>query len=351
MRLDPPRNGYSPELLAQPYREILRRFAAIPGVRSASITGCAPLEGCGSGSRYLNVPGRVERPEDRRRTLVTFVAPRYFETLGIPLLAGRDFSFRDVGRARVAIVNEAMARFYFSGVNPIGKFVTVVRDPKTGGWFGDDSPYEIIGLATDVKSVELRDAPLPGIYFNMFQENRIQQQFELRTSVDPEAVAAAARRMAREVLPGVPVKRAATLEEQVDSNIVPERLVATLSEFFGGLGAALAGVGLYGLLAYTVSRRTNEIGVRMALGATARDVIGLILRDALGMVAAGMAVGVWLVWWSRPLAGAALKDLRWDNSAPLAIGCVAMMAVGLAAAYLPVRRAVRVDPMEALRYE
>ncbi len=349
--LDPSRSGYTTEQLAAPYQELLSRFQTIPQVRSASISGCTPLEGCGSGARLLIAEGHVERPEDRQRTGVVFVSPRYFETLGIPLLAGRDFEFRDVGRTRVAIVNQIMARRYFPGVDPIGKQVAIDPDPKNGGWFGTDRPYEIVGLVGDVKTFELRDSPDPLIYFNMFQESRLLDHFELRTAVAPESIAGTVRRIVRDVLKTVPVKSVTTLAYQVDSNIVPERLIATLSEFFGCLGVVLAGLGLYGLLAYTVTRRTNEIGIRMALGATATSVSGLVLRDVLGMVCAGSVAGTAIVLWSKPLATKVLSDLEWESATPLAIGIAVMIAVALLASFVPVRRASGVDPMVALRHE
>ena len=349
--LDPSRSGYKTEQLAAPYQELLLRLQTIPQVRSVSISGCTPLQGCGSGARFLIAEGHVERPEDRQRTAVVFVSPRYFETLGIPLLAGRDFDFRDVERARVAIVNQTMARRYFPGVDPIGKQVAIDPDPKNGGWFGTDKPYEIVGLVGDVKTFELRDAPYPLIYFNMFQESRLLDHFELRTAVAPESIAGTVRLMVREVLKTVPVKSVTTLADQVDSNIVPERLIATLSEFFGCLGVVLAGIGLYGLLAYTVARRTNEIGVRMALGATARSVSGLVLREVLGMVCTGSVAGTAMVLWSRPLATKVFSDLKWESATPLAIGGRVMIAVAVLASFVPVRRAARVDPMVALRHE
>ncbi len=349
--LDPTHSGYTEEQLAAPYQDLLTRMESIPQVRSASITACTPLEGCGSGSRYLIAEGHVERPEDRLRTAVTFVAPRYFETLGVPLLGGRDFTFRDVARSRVAIVNQAMAHHYFPGVNPIGRHVAIDRRPKTADWFGSDQPYEIVGLVADIKAVELRDAPYATIYFNMFQENRLMNQFQLRTNVDPESLTPTVRRMVRDVLKTVPVTRITTLADQVDSNIVPERLIATLSEFFGCLGAVLAGIGLYGLLAYTVTRRINEIGIRMALGATASAVSRLVLRDVLGMVCAGIAAGALMVLWSRPLATSLIADLKLESTAPLAFGGGAIVAVAVLASYVPVRRAARVDPMVALRHE
>jgi putative ABC transport system permease protein len=349
--LDPSRSGYKIEQLAAPYQELLGRLEGIPGVRSASASGCTPLQGCGSSGRFLFAEGHVEPPEDRLRTAVTFVAPRYFATLGIPLIAGRDFSFRDVGQPRVAIVNRAMARHFFPGQNPVGKHVTIDSDPRTGGWFGDNQPYEIVGLAADAKAFELRDAPYPTMYFNMFQESRLLHQFELRTTMDSESVAGTVRRIVRDVLKTVPVTSVTTLAAQVDSNIVPERLIATLSEFFGCLGALLAGIGLYGLLAYMVARRTNEIGIRMALGATAGSVSRLVLRDVLEMVCAGLVAGTWMVSLGRPLAASVLHDLKLESAAPLAIGGVAMVAVALLASYVPVRRAARVDPMMALRHE
>jgi putative ABC transport system permease protein len=339
--LDPSRSGYKPEQLAARYQELLARMKTLTQVRSASISGCTPLQGCGSGGAFLIAEGHVERPEDRQRTSMTFVAPRYFETLGIPLIAGRDFEFRDVGRPRVAIVNQATARRYFPGVNPIGKHVAI----------GSEQPYEIIGLAGDAKAVELRDAPYPTIYFNMFQESRLLHQFELRTSVAPESLAPIVRQIVREALKTVPVKAITTLADQVDSNIVPERLVATLSGYFGALAAVLAGIGLYGLLAYTVARRTNEIGIRMALGATASGVSRLVLGDALGMVAAGLLAGMWMALWGKPLAASVFHDLKFESPAPLAIGGGAIVAIALLASYLPARRAARVDPMVALRHE
>ncbi len=349
--LDPSHSGFTPEQLASPYQQLLARMEAIPQVRSASISGCTPLQGCGSGGRYLIAEGHVDRPENRQMTALTFVSPRYFETMGIPLVAGRDFSFQDMVRPRVAMVNQAMARHYFPGVNPIGRHVAIDRNPKEGGWFGSDQPYEIIGVVGDAKTFELRDAPYPAIYFNMFQESRLLHQFELRTTVDPPSLAGTVRQIVRDVLKTVPVKRVTTLADQVDSNIVPERLIATLSEFFGCLGVVLAGIGLYGLLAYTVTRRINEIGVRMALGATAASVSRLVLRDALGMVGAGAAAGAFLVLWSRPLAASVVQDLKPQGVWPLAVAGLAIAAVSLAASYIPARRAARVEPMTAVRHE
>ncbi len=339
--LDPARGGYKREQLSRPYQELLARLESIPGVRSATISGATPIQGAGA-SRFVIAEGRQERPEDRRYVSLNWVAPKYFGTFGTPLLAGRDFKFEDQGRPRVAIVNQAMARYYFGGANPIGKHVKLD---------GDDKPYEIVGVVGDAKYLELRETPPRTMYFNMFQEGRLFSQFALRTSVGPASVAGEVRRTVREFLKTVPVARVITLADQVDASIVPERLIATLSGLFGALGSLLAAIGLYGLLAYTVARRTHEIGIRMALGATQSAMSRMVLGEALGMSCAGLVIGVPIAYWGKRFAVSLIPGLPVQSALPIAFGALAMLAIALLAAYVPARRAARVDPMEALRYE
>lgn len=339
--LDPARSGYSGEQLSHSYQELLARLETIPGVRSATLSAPTPLSGAGA-SRLASVEGHAERPEDRRYISIAWVAPKYFETLGTPLLVGRDFTFGDRGRPRVAIVNRAMASYYFSGANPIGRHFA---------FDGESQPYEIVGVAADAKYQEIREGARRTIYLNTFQFPEPAQGFAVRTSVDPETLGPAARRTVREVLKIVPVVRMTTLTGQVDASIVPERLIATLSGLFGALGSLLAAIGIYGLLAYTVARRINEIGIRMALGATPGAVARMVLGEALGMSCGGLAMGVALAYYGRRLAGSLIPDLPVASALPIAFGAVTMIAIPLLAAYVPARRAARVDPIEALRYE
>jgi predicted permease len=341
MTLDPARSGYDHERLSLAYQELLQHVEAIPGVRSATICAPSPISGAGA-NRGVTVEGYQAKPGEIRNVMESWVAPKYFVTLGTPLLAGRDFSFQDKGRPRVAIINKTMARYYFGNSNPLGKHVT---------FDSDGQPYEIVGVAGDAKYMEMREASLRTIYLNTFQESSVDSRFALRTSVDPGAVAPDIQRTVRELLKTVSVKSVTTLADQVDASIVPERLIATLSLWFGALGALLAALGLYGLLAYTVARRINEIGIRMALGATRSDATRMVLGDALGMVCMGLAVGAPIAFWSESFAASLIPDLQIRGAVPIASGAVAMIAIALLAAYVPARRAARVDPMVALRYE
>jgi predicted permease len=339
--LDPRGAGYNRTQLTVLYQELLGRLSAIPGVRSATLSGVTPVQGAGA-SRFARVEGFAERPEDRRYLALNWVGPKFFETLGTPVISGRDFAFDDANRARVAIVNQTMARYYFKDRNPLGQHVT---------FDGEDAPYEIVGVVGDAKYLNPHDAVPRTMYMNAFQEGGIASQFSLRTSVAPAAVAGDVRRVVREVTKNVRVARVTTLAEQVDASIVPERLIATLAGFFGALGALLAAIGLYGLLAYTVTRRTNEIGIRMALGATSADVIGSVLTSALGLVAGGLIVGAPIAVASRRAAASLIDGLPAGSALPIILAAVVMIAVALLAAYVPARRASRVDPMEALRCE
>jgi len=341
IRLDPAA-GYSADELSRLYRQLLDRLQTIPGVRSATLSGMTPLSGAGA-SRHVAVEGYPGKPEQNRYHSLNWVAPGYFETLGTPLLAGRDFTFQDRGSAHLALINRKMARFYFGDANPIGKRFTIE---------GYQEPYVIVGVVGDAKYDNPRESTPNTIYLTAFQEGRIiAGNLVIRTNLAPAAVTGEVRRAVSEVLKAVQVERITTMAEQVDASMVPERLVALLSVAFGALGSILAAIGLYGLLAFTVARRINEIGIRMALGATPADAIRMVLRDALKMVCGGLAIGIPVALWGKRLVTRVLENLPVDSYRPIVLGTVAMIAVALLASYVPARRAARVDPMEALRHD
>ena len=347
--LDPAGSGYQGTRLAPIYRQLLARFAALPGVRSATLSAITPVSG-GGASRFIDVPGLQERAADRRRVALNWIAPQYFETLGTPLLAGRDFTFEDQGGPLVAIVNQSMARYYFGDRSPIGQLFTFERQDNRGT--ARDQPYQIVGVVGDAKYLNLQEPIWRMVYLNTVQEPRLfSHQFALRTHVRPEAVAGDVRRLVREVLPAVTVARVTTMTDQVDASMIPERLIAMLSGFFGALGALLAAIGLYGLLAYTVARRTSEIGIRMALGATQGDVMRMVHKSALSLVGAGLALGVPLALLSARLAVTFVDNLAASALLPVGVAAAAMIAVALLAAHVPARRASRVNPSDALRAE
>jgi len=341
LTLEPRGSGLNRTQLATLYRQLLERLSVIPGVQSATLSGMTPISG-GAASRFVRVDGFVERPEDRRYVSLNMVAPRYFETLGTPLVAGRDFTFDDAAGPRVAIVNQAFARHYFGGSSPLGRRLTI-------DW--DDRPYDIVGVSADAKYADLHEPPPRTVYVHTFQDGRLGSVFSLRTSRRPAAIAGQARHAVNDVMKTVRIGGVTTLADQVDASIVPERLVAALSGLFGVVGVALAAIGLYGLLAYTVARRTREIGIRMALGATPRGMVRMVLRNAGGLIAGGLAIGLPLSAWSRRLAAGMVPGLRVEALPIITVATFIMIAAGLLAAYLPARRAARVQPLEALRHE
>jgi len=322
------------------YHDIVPRLEAIAGVRAVATSGTTPIAP-GAASRFLRAEGFDEPARDRSRVSLNSVSPNYFATYGTPLLAGRDFRDGDSEEPRRVIVNQSLMKRYFAGRDPIGRRV----------WLENErDPYEIVGVAGDAKYQDIRLAPPPTVYL-FAPMSRGSTTFSLRTDVDPTAVAGDARRIVSETLGPDSVRRVTTLAEQVDAAAVPERLMAVLGGFFGIVGALLAAIGLYALVAYTVARRTKEIGIRMALGATRGDVARLVVLGGLTLVIAGFVVGVPIEFWGARFAATAIEGLSGGTLSTVASAIVAMLVVSALAAFIPARRAMRVDPIIALRSE
>ncbi len=271
----------------------------------------------------------------------------YFATMQIPLIVGRTFGPQDTPTSqKVAIISERMAHTLFPAGSPIGRHYGM-EDPKSA------NDLEVIGVVKDIKFGSLTgDANKWMVdYLPAVQGAGYLNDFEARYTGDFGVVAAAVRRVIHEADPNLPISRVTTLDEQVARSYSGERVIAQLSTFFGLLAIFLSAIGIYGLMSYVVSRRTNEIGIRMALGAERMHVRWLVMREVLILVAVGIAIGVPAALLSSRLVASMLFGLRATDSASLLAAIAVMLAIAALAGYLPARRASRVDPMVALRYE
>jgi len=325
---------------------LLDQLRSIPGVKNASWSSMSPLSGRDRGVR-LNVPGFS--PQDERDTDIHLVSisPEYFDLLGTPVRAGRAFAPRDdAAGPRVALLNETAAKFYFGNRNPLGTKVQFHKRP-------DAPAFEIVGVVKDTKHEGLREQAGRFIYLPIPQSiDRIGRlTLSVRTSGDPTLLTGAVRDKLLHAHSTLLITNVTTMEKQVERVLLTERLVSTLSTAFGVLALVLACIGLYGILAYAVTRRTNEIGIRMALGATTNGVIWSVLREALLLAAAGIVIGIPAVLALARVTKALLYGVELFDLPAFASAVILLLACAAIAAYVPARRAGRLDPMSALRCE
>jgi predicted permease len=344
MTLEPALAGYKDATLTSLYQQLMERIDAVPGVRSASLSRWG-LIGAGYAGRNVSIPGYTPQTRSDQNTGFNVVGPRFFETNGIPLSAGREFAPADTAAApRVAIVNQKFARFYFGRENPIGKRFTFPPRP--------DQPFEIVGVVGDAKYFQLRKQIPRMVFVPFLQSSGMSRMIvAVRTAANPTSMVSILRREIQAIAKDVPISSVRTQEQQLDATLVQERLLATLAGFFSLLALVLTCVGLYGILSYAVTRRTNEIGVRVALGASYNDVLWLILRDSVLLVGIGLAIGAVGTLATTRLISKMLFGLAPHDPATIAAGALLLSAVVAFAGWLPARRAARVDPMVALRYE
>lgn len=345
-RVDPRVAGYKAANYIAFCEDLLGRLRQLPGVTSVTYSSNGLFSGSES-SDAITVPGFQPPANDNNSPYDDTVGPGYFTALGIPVLMGRDIAQQDLGETpKVAVINESMAHYYFANQNPIGRTFTI-KDAKTGG-----VPLEIVGVTRDVRDHDLR-RPLDRRFYmplNLLFPY-VAMNFEIRTTGDPRAVGQSIRNTVHDANPTLQVLDLDTANVLIDDWLSGEILVARLSSFFAGLVLLLASIGLYGVTAYAVAGRTREIGVRMALGAQARDVRWLVLREALVLVAAGIMVGIPLGIASSRLLGSMLFEVHAADPGAILVSLLVLSSVALLAAFIPARRATRVDPMVALRLE
>jgi predicted permease len=356
--IDPSIGGYSPERTQQFYQQLLDRMKAHTGVSGVAIAAMPVFEGSGWDST-MTVEGYEAKPGENMNPSCNAVSPGYFRTMGVPFVAGRDFDQRDAGvikppdpktlgatTFRVAIVNERFAKYYYGDASPIGRRIGFGGDP------GTPTPIEIIGVVKDAKYSGVR-AEIPRTVYFAYQQmdNAGSAAVYVRSMQNSTAAFAAVRSTVREMDSNIPIYNLRTLARQIERSLLTERLVATLSSAFGVIATLLAVIGLYGLMAYTVSRRTREVGLRIALGAVSGDVVWLVMREVIVLVGIGVTLGLAAAWGLSRLIGNQLYGVSPNDPVTMVAAALALAFIALVAGYVPASRAARVNPVTALRYE
>ena len=346
--IDPRLAGYKPTELTALYQQVIDRLGSLPQVRNVSIATYAPLSGTRRSSS-VKVTGYVAQPDEDLAVQDILTGPKYAETLGVPLLRGRDIEQRDTPSApQIAVVNSTFAEHYFKNQNPIGRTFSFDDETDKG------QSIEIVGVVGDIKSDDPRGKPEATIYRPILQLQdpaAYMATIHVRTSSDPSSLTNQARQVLNQIDDKLPIFGVTTMNDQLHDNLDQERLIAQLVSFFGALALILACIGLYGVMAHGVARRTNEIGIRMALGARGSNIAWMILRETLYLVLAGLVIGVPAALFGARLIATQLFDMSPTDPVTLVAAAVVMTIVALLAGFLPARRASRVNPLNALRYE
>ncbi|HXM34336.1 MAG TPA: FtsX-like permease family protein, partial [Pyrinomonadaceae bacterium] len=318
-----------------------------PNIRSATMASYSPMSGSNRTSS-LTVRGYTPRPGEDMVASQLLIGPKYAETLGVPLLLGREIGLQDTpASTKVAVVNQAFAQAFFPSQNPVGRRITFEEN-------SDKDDLEIVGVIGDAKNESAREKVDSTVYCPILQvqdQQAYSNVLALRTAGEPLGLAAEVRAAITQVDDKLPILSVTSLRTQTDGALAQERLLAQLVSFFGLLGLVLSCVGLYGIMAHAVVRRTNEIGIRMALGAERRDIVWMVLRESLLLVGAGLLIGVPAAWGAAHLISSQLFGLSPSDPVTLSMAVILLTLVGALAGYLPARKASRVDPLVALRYE
>jgi predicted permease len=340
--------GYKGAGVMELYRQLIDRLATVPGVRSVSISHNGLFSHSESGDE-ISIEGYTPKSGQEMDALFDHVGPGYFSTVGIPILMGRDISVEDGGTGqRVGVINRTMARYYFGDENPIGRRILDMF-PTT------HADFVVVGVAADAKYNSVQEETPRRFYVPFFHPISPSEthfgRIELRTSGDPAPIIAAVREIVKQTSANLPPLEIHTTNQLVAESLTRDRMLTRLSGVFGALAALLACIGIYGTMAYAVAGRTREIGIRMALGAQQGNVVWMVLRESLLLVAIGVAIGLPAVIGAGKLISSLLYGLTPADPSALILGTLLMFVVAGLAGYIPARRAMRVDPMVALRYE
>src|SRR6202046_586768 len=345
-QVDGAAGGYKGPANLRFQQDLLEKFSAIPGVRAATLSSNG-LFSHSESSDPISVDGYTPKPGEEMHSRMDHVGPGYFSTVGIPVLIGRGIGPQDSGNGpRAGVINKTFAEHFFGNTNPLGK---KVHDTYPG----NPSEVEIVGVVADAKYNSLREKTPPRLYapyFNPMWEHSFAT-YEIRTLADPASVSAALRKAVQETNSSLSPIRIRTMQVLVDDSLHTDKFIARLAGVFGLLAMLLASIGLYGIMAYTVARRTRDIGIRMALGAQPGSVLWLVLRETLLLVLIGVAVGLPVAFGGTHLIKSMLFGLGTVDPVAMIVPAITLVVVAALAGFLPARRAMRVDPMVALRYE
>ena len=344
--IDPVESGYKGPAIAEMYKALMTNIRAIPGVRGVTLSQNG-LFSHSESADGIKIDGYKPPSGQNMHARFDEVGPNYFATVGIPILVGRDITEQDGGSGqRVGVINQTMARYYFGNESPIGRRI----------WDTFPTSYQdfvVVGVAADAKYNSLREQTPRRFYVPFFHPigEATFARFEVRVSGNPASVADAVRAAVKQAAPNLPPLGIHTMNELVSESLTSDRMVTKLTGFFGALAVLLACIGIYGIMAYAVAGRTSEIGVRMALGADRGNVVWMVLRESLALVAIGVAIGLPIVIAVSKLIKSLLFGLTPADPWALALASLLMIAIAALAGYIPARRASRTDPMTALRYE
>jgi len=339
---------YSSEKQVRFYRDLMARIRSLPGVQSASAVTPLPLSGDRFGISF-QIEGRPVAPKDEPSADMFIAETNYFRTMGIPITKGRDFEDRDQHNSTpVVIITEQFARQYFPGEDPVGKRI----HPGISTWDNEDSTMrEIIGVAGDVRNRALNTEPKPAYYMPQSQLPFTQLIAVVKSTNDPRSLTSSLTREVKAMDPELPVFSVKTMEEYISSSVAAPRFNTTLLSIFAAVALVLTIIGLYGVMSYSVAQRTNEIGIRMALGAQTRDVLGLIVKDGVKLVLLGLVLGIAGALALTRLLSTLLFGVTTRDPVTFVAIAALLSFVAILACYIPAWRATRVDPLEALRCE